>query len=183
MWNNTVRMANSRWTQNSFTPRFNNSSLSLSSWANTDVMTIRGVVLLPLPCPLLRWCCSNRETLSIVWCEQTDCLPQIAKYVVETTPILPCLQVWLNKDENMRCPFLPHWGGEAGENENHMRKYTPVRGVKCVHERRNSNQIGFLWQTITFILNQQHFSQAQAVAPMVIRARLVLAPGRRDVAT
>lgn len=67
-------------------------------------------------------------------------------------------------------------------NENHMRKYSPVCGVKCAHERRNSNQIGFLWQTITFILNQRHFSQAEAVALVLIRARLVLAPEWRDVA-
>lgn len=54
-----------------------------------------------------------------------------------------------------------------------MRKYNLVHAPKCVHERRNSNQIGFLWQIITLILNRQHFSQAEAVAPAVIRARLV----------
>lgn len=47
--------------------------------------------------------------------------------------------------------------GWARRNQNHMRKYSPVFSVKCAHERRNSNQIGFLWQTITFILKRQHF--------------------------
>lgn len=74
----------------------------------------------------------------------------------------------------MRCPFPPlsHWGG--------WMKTTCVNTAWCTAlsaSFREENQIGFLWQIITFVLNQQHFSQSEAVAPVVIGARLVLTPG------
>lgn len=76
------------------------------------------------------------------------------------------------KTWGVRFSPLSRWGG--------WMKTTCVNTAWCTAlsaSFREENQIGFLWQIITFVLNQQHFSQSEAVAPVVIGARLVSTPG------
>lgn len=140
MWNDTVRMANSCWTQNSFTPHFNNSLLSLSAWANTDVTTIREVVLLPLPpspLPTSERLLLQRNSIYCLMCTDRLSCKDCQILCVNN----PHFKVWLNKDENARCPFPPHWGGWMKTTcvntawraalSVHMREETVIRLVSC----------------------------------------------------